>query len=277
MVTHCFYHLAQVNIAQMRAPLDDLLMADFVSQLAAVNAAADASPGFVWRLQTEQGDATYLRPYDDPTVLFNLSVWASVEDLSRYVYRSRHVSVLRDRQRWFQKMEKPHAALWWVPAGHIPSEEEAKSRLAHLQERGPTPVAFTFDRAEPPPAQPDSETCDSDCRVSYDGRVFTVVTNSETGECSDDTLFYYRQQSNRVWATYQSPQLRFGTLVAVANESGYLDMRYQHLNGEGDMRTGRCHSRPELLSDGRLRLHESWQWTNGDCSRGQSLLEERRS
>jgi len=269
-----FYHLAQVNIAAMRAPLDHPLMAGFVSQLAAVNAEADASPGFVWRLATEQGDATDLRPYEGPTVLFNLSVWRSVGDLRHYVYRSRHLAVLKDRQQWFEKMAGPHLALWWIPAGHIPSIEEAKSRLAYLTERGQSPVAFTFERLHPPPEEPRGESAGLRCDVNYDRRIFAVLSNSKTGDCGPDTLFHYRQHEDRVWATYHGTGLQFGVLVAIANEQGRLEMRYQHVDDAGNLRTGRCQSRPEVLSDGRLRLHESWEWTNGDCSRGQSLLEE---
>lgn len=127
------YHLAQINIARMRAPLDTPVMAGFVAQLASLNALAEASRGFVWRLQTEGGDATALQAFEDPLILVNMSVWASVEDLQNYAYRSAHVGAFRERQQWFDKMEAPHLALWWVPAGHQPTLEEAKRRLSHLQ------------------------------------------------------------------------------------------------------------------------------------------------
>jgi heme-degrading monooxygenase HmoA len=137
-------HLAQVNIARMRGALESEVMAGFVARLDEINALADRSPGFVWRLQTGEGNATYLRPYDDDRILFNLSVWESLEHLRDYVYRSAHVEVLRNRQEWFSKFEGAFLALWWVPAGHRPSIDEAKKRLAHLDEHGPTPFAFTF-------------------------------------------------------------------------------------------------------------------------------------
>jgi hypothetical protein len=136
--------LAQVNIARMRGPLEDPIMRGFVARLDEINALADRSPGFVWRLQTDAGNATYLRPYDDDRILINLSVWESVEDLRRYVYRSAHSELLRRRQEWFEKIDAPVLALWWVPAGHIPSIDEAKKRLEHLERHGPTPFAFTF-------------------------------------------------------------------------------------------------------------------------------------
>jgi uncharacterized protein DUF3291 len=144
--------LAQVNIARMKAPLESQIMAGFVARLDEINALADQSPGFVWRLKTEQGDATYLRPYDDDRILFNLSMWKTIEELRAYVYRSAHSELLRARHEWFMKFENPYLALWWVPAGHRPSVDEAKKRLAHLVEHGPTPFAFTFKRSFPPDA-----------------------------------------------------------------------------------------------------------------------------
>jgi len=143
-------HIAQVNIGRMRAALEDPLMRGFVERLAEINAVADSSPGFVWRLQTEEGNATYLRPYDDDRILFNLSVWETIEDLKDYVYRSAHKEVLRRRHDWFEKLEAAAVALWWVPAGHIPSVDEAKKRLEHLRKNGPTAFAFTFREPFPP-------------------------------------------------------------------------------------------------------------------------------
>lgn len=137
-------HIAQVNIARMKAPLDSPVMEGFVARLEEINALADRSPGFVWRLQTEEGDATYLRPYDDDRILFNLSVWENVEALKQYVYRTAHAELLRDRRSWFEHFAGAYVALWWVEAGHIPSIEEAKERLAHLEANGPTDFAFTF-------------------------------------------------------------------------------------------------------------------------------------
>jgi len=119
-------------------------MAGFVARLAEINAVADGAPGFVWRLQTAEGDATSLRVFDDEYMLVNMSVWESVEALFEYVYRSAHVELLRQRASWFEKMGAPFLALWWIPAGHIPSVEEAKAKLEYLTQRGPTPLAFTF-------------------------------------------------------------------------------------------------------------------------------------
>lgn len=142
-------YVAQVNIARMNAPLDDPLMAGFVAQLDDINALADRSPGFVWRLQSSQGNATYLRPYDDDRILFNLSVWQTIDHLKQYVYRSAHAELLRQRRAWFEKFAGTYVALWWVPASHTPSVDEAKKRLEHLAVHGPTPLAFTFKQTFP--------------------------------------------------------------------------------------------------------------------------------
>jgi hypothetical protein len=161
------YHIAQVNIGRMRAPLDQPEMAGFVARLAELNALADGSPGFVWRLQTEAGDATYLRPYDDERILFNLSVWESIEQLRDYVYRSAHREMIRQRSQWFEKLESMHQALWWISAGHIPSIEEAKQRLEYLRQHGETAHAFTFKQSfqptegQPTEGQPTEASADS--------------------------------------------------------------------------------------------------------------------
>jgi hypothetical protein len=142
--------LAQVNIGRVKAPLEDPVMGGFVARLAEINALADRSPGFVWRLQTPEGNATALRPYDDGRILVNMSVWKSIEHLKLFVYQTAHVELLRSRQQWFEKFVGTYTTLWWVPRGHIPSLDEAKSRLAHLQTHGPTPFAFTFSQSFPP-------------------------------------------------------------------------------------------------------------------------------
>jgi hypothetical protein len=145
------YHLAQVNIGRLRAPIDDPAMEGFRSQLDPINALADRSPGFVWRLQTEEGNATAIRPYDDERMAINMSVWESLAALQEYVYRSAHVGPLRDRKQWFEPLDGPILALWWIPVGHIPTVAEAKDRLQQLKERGPSPDAFTFRTPFPSP------------------------------------------------------------------------------------------------------------------------------
>lgn len=138
------YHLAEINIAQMRAPLTDPSMREFVENLQPINALADHSPGFVWRLQSAEGDATSLRVFDDEMMIVNLSVWESVEALRAYVYKSQHTDFLRRKKAWFAKLASVHFVMWWIPAGHIPTVAEAKAKLEHLATHGDTPAAFTF-------------------------------------------------------------------------------------------------------------------------------------
>jgi hypothetical protein len=140
------FHLADINIARMLAPLDDPIMADFVNNLDRINALADNSEGFVWRLQTEDGDATALRAFEDDRIIVNMSVWDSIESLHGYVYRSDHTAIFRRRRDWFSVMDQHVLALWWIPAGHIPTVDDAKIRLDHLDKNGPTPYAFTFKK-----------------------------------------------------------------------------------------------------------------------------------
>src|SRR4051794_31164083 len=132
--------------------MDDPSMAGFVEQLDPINALADAWPGFVWRLQTEEGNATAIRAFEDDLMLVNMSVWESVEALAEFVYRSGHVDVMRRRREWAIHMAEAYMCLWWIPAGDIPTIEEAKQRLEHLRDHGPTPRAFTFKRRFPPDA-----------------------------------------------------------------------------------------------------------------------------
>jgi len=150
------YHLAQLNIALPAAPLDDPVMAGFVAGLEPLNALADRSPGFVWRLVDEGGrDATGLRLPETPAdTMVNMSVWESLDALRGYVYRSGHLDLLRRRREWFRHPDGPYQVLWWVPAGHLPTLAEAAERLALLAAEGPGPDAFTFREAFPPPPGP---------------------------------------------------------------------------------------------------------------------------
>jgi hypothetical protein len=145
------HHLAQLNVARLRGPLDSPMLAEFVEALEPVNALADQAQGFVWRLQTEDGDATAIRAFEDDMLLVNMSVWESVDDLADFVYRSDHRRVMIRRREWFERMEDSYMVLWWVEAGHRPGVVEAKQRLATLRRDGPTPAAFTFRSPFPPP------------------------------------------------------------------------------------------------------------------------------
>ena len=137
------FHLAQLNIAKMKYPLDDPQMQEFVARLDEVNGLADAAPGFVWRLQTDEGDATAI-DYFGPDTLVNMSVWDDVESLRDYAFRSAHKDVLARRHEWFDRMEQAYSVLWWIPSGSIPTIEEAAERLASLRQHGPSACAFTF-------------------------------------------------------------------------------------------------------------------------------------
>jgi Domain of unknown function (DUF3291) len=145
------YHLAQINIARLVAPLDDPRIAEFVAQLGPINKLAESSPGFVWRLESPEGNATDIAYNDDPFVIVNMSVWDSIDSLKAFTYRSQHLHVFRDRKKWFQKMELPHYCLWWVRAGHQPTVAEGRSRLELYQRHGSTPDAFWFNEWYPAP------------------------------------------------------------------------------------------------------------------------------
>ena len=145
------FQIAQLNIAKAKAEMDTALMSDFVSRLDEINALADSAPGFVWRLQTEDGDATSLRVFDDPLVIVNMSVWTSIERLMEFVYRSSHVELIRDREAWFEKLGTLHQVLWWIPERHIPTMEEGKEKLEFIREHGPSEQAFTFGKSFPHP------------------------------------------------------------------------------------------------------------------------------
>jgi heme-degrading monooxygenase HmoA len=163
------WHLAQVNIGRARGAVTDPIMLGFVSQLEEINALAEQSPGFVWRLQTEDGDATAIRPYADERIMINMSVWADLDALRAYVFRSAHAAVMRRRREWFERFEGIYVALWWLPAGHRPTVEEAVKRLAHLEAHGPTPFAFSFRHAFDPEGRPvdrERATWDDACPVT---------------------------------------------------------------------------------------------------------------
>ena len=149
------YELAQMNVALMKEPLESPSMADFVANLDRINALAESSPGFVWRLKSDDGNATAFRPLGEET-LVNVSVWKDVASLNKYVYQSAHVEIMRRRKEWFERMREAWVVLWWVPKGHRPAIAEAIAKLELLRAKGPTTEAFTFKRAFLPPdaAQP---------------------------------------------------------------------------------------------------------------------------
>jgi len=162
--------LAQVNIALPIAPLSTPALAGFVAELEAVNALADAAPGFVWRMQTEDGDATAVRGFGDDRLIVNMSVWTSVEALAAYVYSGHHREVMARRREWFSRVREAFQVMWWIPDGTIPTVTEAEERLERLRRHGPTPHAFTFRSPFPAPdGAPDTGAVqvgdDWSCRV----------------------------------------------------------------------------------------------------------------
>ena len=143
------WELAQVNIARLREPLDSDRLADFVANLNPVNAEAENAPGFVWRLQTDEGDATSIIAFewdvhDTAGVIVNLSTWESIDDLKDFMYSGQHVEMMKRRFEWFHKVAEATTALWWVPAGHLPTTEEAEQKVQELREKGPTPSSFNL-------------------------------------------------------------------------------------------------------------------------------------
>ncbi|MFF4796018.1 DUF3291 domain-containing protein [Streptomyces sp. NPDC001276] len=143
------YELAQVNIARLKAPLDSPQLKDFVDALDPVNADADAAPGFVWRLQSESGDATDVPVFGDEWLIVNMSVWRDTDALTAFMYQGRHREMLSRRREWFERLVEAVTTLWWVPAGHRPTVAEAEERLLHLRAHGPTPYAFTLRTSFP--------------------------------------------------------------------------------------------------------------------------------
>lgn len=149
--------IAQLNIAKARAPLDDPLMADFVGNIDAVNALAEAAPGFIWRFADNDEDQNGLRVFGDALIVVNMSVWVSVEALKAFVYKSAHVASFKRKAEWFEKMGRTNNVLWRIPEGHIPTLEEGRDRLELLDQIGDGPDAFGFAKAAcyaPEPGRP---------------------------------------------------------------------------------------------------------------------------
>ncbi|MDO0936280.1 DUF3291 domain-containing protein [Streptomyces sp. DG2A-72] len=165
------YELAEVNIARLKFPLDSPELKDFVDALDPVNADADAADGFVWRLQSDDGDATDIQVFGDEWLIINMSVWRDANALTAYMYQGRHREMLARRREWFERVEEAMMAMWWVPAGHRPTVAEAESRLLHLRTNGPTPYAFTLrtsfpaEGAQPVPVEVVPRSAVDDLRV----------------------------------------------------------------------------------------------------------------
>jgi len=150
------YQLAQINVAELKAPLDSPQLEDFVDNLDRINALAESQPGFVWRLTGDGNDATALRPMGDK-IIVNYSIWRDVETLKNFVYSTAHVEILKRKREWFERM-KLNYVLWWVPAGHVPTVEQAVAKLEHLRAHGPSADAFHFGEAYSAPDAANADT-----------------------------------------------------------------------------------------------------------------------
>lgn len=152
------YHLAQFNYAVAKDDVSSIVMQGFIAELGRINGLADSSSGFVWRMQTESGDAIDIKAFpEDERRLITLSVWESLEDFFEFTYKGGHREIMRQRHEWFEKIKEIYLVLWWIPAGQIPTLEESKERLLHLQKHGPTPFAFTIKEHFAPTAQQQKE------------------------------------------------------------------------------------------------------------------------
>jgi hypothetical protein len=150
------YQLAQINVAELKAPLDSPQLKDFVDNLDRINALAESQPGFVWRLTGDGNDATGLRPMGEK-IIVNYSIWRDVETLKNFVYSTAHVEILKRKREWFERMRLNYV-LWWVPAGHIPTVQDAVAKLEHLRAHGPSADAFHFGEAYSAPDAVDAGT-----------------------------------------------------------------------------------------------------------------------
>ncbi len=146
-------HLAQLNFAKPRAALDDPVMQEFMDNLEPINALADASPGFVWRLQDESGDATAISAFPDPSIIVNMSVWESIDALKYFMFKTHHLDFLKRKDQWFEKLPWPSHVLWWIDPDTIPSVDEARDRLEFLKINGHSTYAFSFRNPQLPPDQ----------------------------------------------------------------------------------------------------------------------------
>jgi hypothetical protein len=148
------FQLAQYNIGRIRSPLDHPELIEFVAALEPINAIAEASPGFVWRLTSEEGQSSSyveVEGIDDPLLIVNYSIWEDLDSLMHFVHKSGHIAYLRRRGEWFERSEEATSVAWWIPAGTIPEVGEAHRRLLHLREKGPTQAGWPLTKAWPKP------------------------------------------------------------------------------------------------------------------------------
>ncbi|OZG71595.1 hypothetical protein BTA51_20160 [Hahella sp. CCB-MM4] len=153
MTDSIHYYLAQINVGQLLAPQDDPRLVEFIDNLDRINSLAEQSPGFIWRLKDDSGNAMSFQVFDNPQVISNISVWKDIESLRTFVYDTQHLEFVKRRKEWFELMKRPQVALWWVPANHRPTLKEGAHKLEILETRGPSPEAFTFAQNYPIPEE----------------------------------------------------------------------------------------------------------------------------
>lgn len=137
-------YIAQLNIGKVRFDLESPQMSGFVDNLEPINAIAESSPGFVWRLKDESGDATNIEIENNPDIIVNMSVWENIEALKNFMFKTHHIDFLKRKKEWFVSIKEESYVLWWIPEGHIPSIQEAMEKLGHLRQYGESPEAFSF-------------------------------------------------------------------------------------------------------------------------------------
>lgn len=137
-------HLAQLNIARPKFPIDSIGMADFVNNLDPINTVAENSPGFIWRLKDDSGNASSIPVFNDPELIVNMSVWQDIASLKQFMFKTHHIDFLKRKKEWFVPLDSPSYVMWWIEEGHTPSVGEAEERLLHLREHGESDYAFSF-------------------------------------------------------------------------------------------------------------------------------------
>ena len=153
------HQLAQINIGRMRGVnINDPIMKEFVDNLEMVNNLAESSPGFIWRLKVDNNNATNFNPFNDDQVIINVSVWASINELEQFVFRTLHTDFLRRRKEWFQAFGKVYTGMWWIPARRFPSVQDSIEKLKYLQSNGPTQTVFNFKTKFPQPSDKTATT-----------------------------------------------------------------------------------------------------------------------
>lgn len=230
------FHVAQINIGTLVAPADDPQVAPFMEALDRVNAIADAAPGFVWRLQTDDGNATSIQAFDDPRTLVNMSVWESVEHLKDYVYRTDHAEFFRRRAEWFEA-DARRVAVWWSPAGELPQLDDAIRRLDFLDARGPSPYAFGFGRPPAPLAIERTRLDDPDTMalvLRLNDELEAVATEPGENHFTLDPADVVGDRGAMVRARFDGTLVGCGAVRRIAPEVGEIKRMFVDASARGN-------------------------------------------